>query len=168
MSTTVVPPARTGVRPDRPGGLSIPRPAAARSGIPRPRVTPSEVPRPGVPRSGVPRSGVPRPGVQPRGRRPVRLTRRGRVVVVGLLLSLALTASFAVLREASVATDRPGDVRYRTVTVSPGETLWDIARAAAPEADPRDTVKRIIDFNALPTAVVQPGQQIAVPDSVHR
>jgi hypothetical protein len=43
--------------------------------------------------------------------------------------------------------------------------LWDIARAVAPQADPRDTVDLLVEFNALPGVMVQPGQQLAVPDS---
>jgi hypothetical protein len=94
---------------------------------------------------------------------PVRLTRRGRVVVVAFLVLVALASSFLGLRNASVATSRQGRPPYRTVVVQPGQTLWDVAREAAPGADPRDTVGRIMEVNDLSSALVQPGQQIAVP-----
>lgn len=99
-----------------------------------------------------------------RGRRPVRLTRRGRVVLVCFLLVLALGVSFLVLRTSSVATNQSGDLRYRTVVVEPGQTLWQLAREADPGADPRVTISRIMKFNALSSPVVQPGQRIAVPE----
>ncbi|WP_395963210.1 LysM peptidoglycan-binding domain-containing protein [Actinomadura sp. 6N118] len=51
----------------------------------------------------------------------------------------------------------------QTVTVEPGETLWDIAARHAPESDPRRTVDRIIDVNSLSGPVVQPGQQLRLP-----
>jgi hypothetical protein len=103
-----------------------------------------------------------RPGSAP-SRRPVRLTRRGQAVVVGFVVLLVLAVSFLVLRSPSIATGRSGEVRYQTVVVAPGETLWDIARESAPGVDPRTTVARIMRFNALTSAVVHPGQEIAVP-----
>jgi LysM repeat protein len=97
------------------------------------------------------------------GRTPIRLTRRGRVVLVCFLVLLTLATSALALRDSSVATNRSGELRYRTVVVSPGQTLWEIARESAPGVDPRITVARIMKFNALTSAVVQPGQEIAIP-----
>ena len=53
----------------------------------------------------------------------------------------------------------------RYITVGPGETLWAIAGEVAPDADRRDTVQRILEINALPSANLQAGQRIAVPAS---
>jgi hypothetical protein len=97
------------------------------------------------------------------GRQPVRLTRRGRVVLVCFFVLVTLATSALALRDTSAATNRSGELRYRTVVVSPGQTLWGIARESAPGVDPRITVARIMKFNALSSAVVQPGQEIAIP-----
>ena len=47
--------------------------------------------------------------------------------------------------------------------VQPGETLWQIAEAAVPSADPRETVAVIMELNDLESASVQAGQGLLVP-----
>ena len=92
----------------------------------------------------------------------LRLTLRGRVVVL-LALVLALFVAFSTLRIATQAGTEPTGPATRTVTVHTGETLWQIARQVAPADDPRDTIDRIRDLNALDTTVVQAGQRLIVP-----
>ncbi|NDU76532.1 LysM peptidoglycan-binding domain-containing protein [Actinomadura sp. DSM 109109] len=99
---------------------------------------------------------------------PIRLTRRGRAVLIAFaatvtLILLWLTegpGAFAGSRESRGGPARPAE----TVVVDPGETLWDIASAADPGGDPRPEVQRIIDLNGLagdPT--VHPGQELRLP-----
>ena len=95
---------------------------------------------------------------------PVRMTGRGRAVFV---LALVLVAFLAVslLRtgtQAGAGTQSTGSAT-RTVTVHPGETLWQLALQVAPNDDPRDTIDRIRDLNSLDTTVVQAGQRLIVP-----
>ncbi|NKZ07708.1 LysM peptidoglycan-binding domain-containing protein [Actinomadura latina] len=101
-------------------------------------------------------------------RPPIRLTRRGRAVLVALASTVTLVAlwltvgpgAFAGSRDDHRGTSGPA----RTVVVEPGDTLWGIASAADPGADPRWTVQRILDLNGLggdPT--VRPGQEIRLP-----
>lgn len=96
----------------------------------------------------------------------VRLTRRGRAVVVGTLVAVALTA-VVVSGTASVATagaDSAVPVATTTVTVEQGQSLWEIARAVAPDTDPRTTISRIVERNDLPSAgVIRAGQRLTVP-----
>lgn len=92
----------------------------------------------------------------------VRLTVRGRVLLV-LMLVVALFVAFSYLRVGSQAGTTPTGSATRTVTVQTGETLWQIARQVAPADDPRDTIHRIRDLNALNTSVVQAGQLLIVP-----
>jgi hypothetical protein len=49
------------------------------------------------------------------------------------------------------------------MVVQPGQTLWQIARALDPGADPRDTVQRIVDANALRGAEIEAGRTLVLP-----
>lgn len=109
------------------------------------------------------------PGTGPEPARPeqsVRLTRRGRLVLFVAALALVL-AALVVWGPQVVATATSGaPVETTSVTVQPGQTLWDIAAEANAGGDIRDTVADIVDLNALPTSGdVQIGQQLAVPRS---
>ncbi len=96
----------------------------------------------------------------------VRLTRRGRAVVLMLGLVIALAAG-VFLGAGSVATERPGTPEpTRIVTVATGDTLWDIAAEAAAatgEDDVRAMVDRIERLNALDSGMVLAGQRLRVP-----
>src|SRR5687767_2598227 len=96
----------------------------------------------------------------------VRLTRRGRVVVLLLGLALALAAG-VFLGAGSVATERPGTPEpTQIVQVGSGDTLWGIAvdaAAATGEDDVRAMVERIQRLNALDSSMVLAGQRLRVP-----
>lgn len=103
--------------------------------------------------------------VTPRTR--LRLTRRGRIVlgslgvlVVGALLGLA--AMFGSTRAEAVDV-MGGDAEFGYVVVQPGESLWGVATALDPSADPRDVIAEIVRLNQLGGSDVQAGQPIAVP-----
>ncbi|MGN6300007.1 MAG: LysM peptidoglycan-binding domain-containing protein [Angustibacter sp.] len=93
---------------------------------------------------------------------PLRLTRRGRLALTGLLAAGGVTASLFVggIGFAGTDAERPA-VRY--VTVAPGDTLWSIAGEVAPGQDRRDTVARILELNARETSGLRAGDRIAVP-----
>ncbi|MBB6396635.1 hypothetical protein BKA00_003549 [Actinomadura coerulea] len=110
------------------------------------------------------------PGSLHSDRPPIRLTRRGRAVLVAFTATVTLVflwltvgpGAFAGSRESRGGPSRPAE----TVVVEPGETLWDIASAADPGSDPRLVVRRIIDLNGMagdPT--VHPGQELRLPSS---
>lgn len=93
----------------------------------------------------------------------LRLTRRGRVVVfvVGLLVAFA---AGIVLASGSLATaDEGGEPQVEMVTVAPGDTLWDIASAAAGDGDVRSMMDRIEELNVLDSSMVYAGQDLRVP-----
>ncbi|WP_019145446.1 LysM peptidoglycan-binding domain-containing protein [Aeromicrobium massiliense] len=99
-----------------------------------------------------------------RSHAPVRLTTRGKVV----LLVVALVAMFALavaMGSTTAATSDAGvAVETTEVTVQPGETLWQIAGAANPDGDQRETVDQIMKLNALESASgLQIGHKLAVP-----
>ena len=102
---------------------------------------------------------------------PLRLTRRGRFVFIGvpLILLAALVLSFSgFLNAPAKAAESAAELSLTptvTVTVQPGESLWAIAEAVAPERDPRDVVADIIQLNNLEAARVVPGQALFIPSS---
>jgi LysM domain-containing protein len=92
----------------------------------------------------------------------LRLTRRGRLVV--LLTVLLAVAAVAMRGAPAASTDVAHHQRTTTVVVSPGETVWDIARRVAPEADIRATVAEIDELNSLADAgSIRVGQALTVP-----
>ena len=95
----------------------------------------------------------------------VRLTRRGRLVVVTLALAVLLGLGL-FLGAGSVASERPGTPEpTRVVMVGEGDTLWGIAAGAAEDGDVRAMVDRIERLNALDTAMVSAGQRLRIPIS---
>jgi len=115
------------------------------------------------------------------GRAPAAVARqatyRRRRIVVALVLSAALLlASAAVARLAggapssaagdpsptsAAAVSAAGVAAPLTVVVQPGDTLWSIAAAIAPEVDVRVTVDRLVALNGRSPIVV--GQQLELP-----
>ena len=87
--------------------------------------------------------------------------------------ALALTAAVVVLiwlaaAGGAAASDHgsPASGAYQGLTqvvVRPGQTLWSIAAAAEPSADPRVVIQQIIEANALSGATIQAGQLLWVP-----
>jgi Tfp pilus assembly protein FimV len=108
---------------------------------------------------------VPPAAASPASEPHLRLTRRGRLTIfLGTVLALVVLA--VVLGSTTVATDEPGaPVPATTVTVMPGQTLWDIASDANPAGqDIRTTVADIMRLNSMESAgELQAGSQIAVP-----
>jgi hypothetical protein len=139
------------------------RPGAAQSQAARPSVGRPQVARPGVARSL-------ETGARPVRTR-VRLTRRGRIVVAGLITaSLVLVAALAWLagtaRADASGSGVPSSAVYhslRSVVVLPGQSLWSIATRYEPRSDPRSVIQEIIDLNALSGTSVQPGQRLWLP-----
>jgi LysM repeat protein len=90
----------------------------------------------------------------------VRLTRRGRVLIVLLALGLLLTVGFAVGR---VSSSHAAPAGTATAVVQPGDTLWSIAARVAPERDTRVVISQIRAANHLSSASVQVGQRLVLP-----
>ena len=95
------------------------------------------------------------------------MTRRGRLVLV--LVLVALVFSLASLSRAGGWAQATGDTAGTSGPVAtewvvqPGETLWQVAAAVAPDTDPRETVARILELNGLPDASIRTGQTLLVP-----
>lgn len=102
------------------------------------------------------------PAAQPTTK--LRITKRGRRVLAALVaLPVLIGITVAALSGGTAAAS--GEVAgqaFTYVTLSSGETLWQLAAEIAPNADPRDVVAEIVSLNQL-DAPVQAGQKIAIP-----
>jgi hypothetical protein len=103
------------------------------------------------------------------GRAPAQLAQQARYrrrrLVVGLafvaVVALTLLATSAVARIAGGAPTSAAGGPSPTVVVQPGDTLWTIAAAVAPDTDVRITVDRLVALNGSSPIVV--GQELEVP-----
>jgi hypothetical protein len=106
-------------------------------------------------------------GSSRKGVTPIRLTRRGRFVLVGLptvlLVALVLMLGVSLTSQAKAAVTGPSPTETISISVGPGETLWGIAEEFAPDRDPRDFVAELVELNGLGSSVVQAGQSLDVP-----
>ena len=98
----------------------------------------------------------------------LHITKRGRAVVTFLIaVPLAIAAAVfglgALGTSAAAGSSTGSATSFQYVTVEPGESLWQLAEAIAPTADPRDVVADILTLNNLSSGDVQPGQRLAIP-----
>ena len=111
-------------------------------------------------------TAVSRPGKPPR----LRLTRRGRIVLIGLplvLLVAVILSLTGLLNSPAKAADNASGLMVTptvSVTVQPGESLWAIAGQVDPDRDPRDVIADIVQLNDLQAGKVMPGQELFVPN----
>lgn len=101
---------------------------------------------------------------------PLRFTRRGRIVVgvcLVVVVSVAVLLVTALASGRAQATNhgqpRAGYQGLHQVVVRPGQTLWAIAAAAEPSADPRDVIQEIISANSLGSPTISAGELLWVP-----
>lgn len=95
----------------------------------------------------------------------LRITKRGRAVLLFLVALPLVVAAFlfATNGGGATATLEGSNVPFQFVTVEPGESLWQVAETIAPSSDPRDVIDAIVKLNALDSADVAAGQQLAIP-----
>jgi hypothetical protein len=97
----------------------------------------------------------------------LRLTRRGRIVFSTMAALPLVVGAFVVALNGGAAaasgSGALGSAAFDYVTVSAGQSLWQLAETFAPEADPRDVIAEIVALNQLPSVDVEPGQRLALP-----
>jgi hypothetical protein len=149
-----------GMAPQRPGhAASEPAVSSVRSPVAAGRAQPAARAQPA-------RGAQPAVLTEPA---PLRLTRRGRIVLVALaavLATAAITVASMALSGAQAANHgRPagGYAGLHQIVVQPGQTLWSIATRAEPSADPRQVIEEIMTANSMTGQAVQAGQLLWVP-----
>ncbi len=113
-----------------------------------------------VPQRAAARPPVAHRAVQAKAAR-LRLTRRGRIVLVVLPALLALSG--ALLAAAPGVAEAAPRQAPQTVVVGTGDTLWTIAERIAPHTDPRVTVAAIEHANGLTGARLDAGTLLVLP-----
>lgn len=101
----------------------------------------------------------------------LRLTRRGRRLLTGLVMLVIVISAMLIWTGVAGGAQAPGPGAparsvYQGMTqivVQPGQTLWSIAAAVDPSADPRTAVQQISEVNALTGAQIEAGQLLWVP-----
>jgi len=93
-------------------------------------------------------------------RRPLRLTRRGRIVRMAALILLAWGV-MGLLATASRAADPAATLPV--VVVQPGDTLWSVAERHRPSRDPFGVIESIRQLNELDGYTVHAGQELRLP-----
>jgi hypothetical protein len=95
---------------------------------------------------------------------PLRLTRRGRVVVLTFFVLLASLASAVLWTTASRADDPPAGPPP-SVVVQSDDTLWDIAARTSPGRSPHDVVAEIRRLNGIGAGdtAVHAGDTLVLP-----
>ncbi|MFD1721525.1 LysM peptidoglycan-binding domain-containing protein [Amnibacterium endophyticum] len=131
--------------------VGTPAPRALRA-VPAVRTAPCAVPAPAV-GSATPPTPTPR----------LRLTRRGRFVLVVMPALLAVSGATLAVSGTPAAEAAARPVAVRTVVVGSGDTLWSIAERIEPSRDPRQVVAELRAANRLSSAMVPAGAELRLP-----
>lgn len=104
-------------------------------------------------------------GYSPRTASHLRITSRGRAVLLTLVAGPLVLVAIALGMNAggATATSQVPTQQLQTVIVLPGESLWSVAEHVAPNVDPREFISDIVRLNGLDSAAVQAGQQLEIP-----
>ena len=151
----------SGLREDDPGDTPGPQQTAPASRRDTPDVRHAAL----TPRRDTPAARSGRPRDTPVA--PLRLTRRGRVVVALAAALLVTMVSLLLAGVAQATNDGPSPRAAREnlvqVIIRPGQSLWSVAESADPDQDTRAVIQQIIDLNSLNGDSVFAGQQLWVP-----
>ncbi len=90
---------------------------------------------------------------------------RARWVLLGVAVAALLGFGYAREAAGSSLVGSGRSAAVETVTVGPGDTLWDIASTRYPGADVREKVFEIEQLNGLSGPTILAGQRLLVPAS---
>jgi LysM repeat protein len=93
-------------------------------------------------------------------RRPVRLTRRGRLVLLALLLMVCGVAAIVAAGPGQASDPAPPPT---TAVVQPGDTLWSFAERNLSGTSPYPAIDDLRRLNHLDGYVIHPGQRLVLP-----
>lgn len=102
---------------------------------------------------------------------PIRLTRRGKIVVGTLIVIGVATAAGLIWLAIAGQAQASGHAKagrlpagaVARVVVRSGQTLWGIATQVDPDADPRVIIPQIVELNSLASTAIEVGEVLWVP-----
>jgi multidrug efflux pump subunit AcrA (membrane-fusion protein) len=98
---------------------------------------------------------------------PIKLTRRGRMLVSTMsfaaMLAISLVSLFGIATASAKASNEASSSTTTQIVVAPGETLWTIAARVNPEIDPRAVIEDIKALNVIEGSEVYAGQVLLIP-----
>ena len=163
--------AESPVAPAPVAAPSVPAPSVPASSVaPHSVPAPSALPAAATPAIVSPAAIPARPELSPSlAASPLRLTRRGRIVVAVmaalLVAGLSLIVAGAAQATSHSAAPRATGANLLRVIVLPGQSLWSVAETADPDADTRLVIQQITQLNGLTSDTVFAGQRLWVPRS---
>ncbi|WP_203884089.1 LysM peptidoglycan-binding domain-containing protein [Planotetraspora kaengkrachanensis] len=163
--------ARPGSRTEEvSGSATLPR-VVARPGSRTQGVSGSSARSRSAARRGPRGGGASRQGAAGHGRTapPLRLTRRGKVVLVAAVTMAALGVLWLGTLAAVTASTGPASPAHDGlpyVDVRRGDTLWTIADAVGDGGDPSVMVRQIMNLNGLSDSLIRPGTRLYVPSGM--
>ncbi|CAB4609727.1 unannotated protein [freshwater metagenome] len=81
-----------------------------------------------------------------------------------VVVAIATTSIFGFVNTAAANSQTSSSAaKFEYVTVSAGQTLWDLAEQIAPNTDPQDWMQDVVNLNGLTSTDLKPGQRIALP-----
>lgn len=98
---------------------------------------------------------------------PIKLTRKGRLLLSGLsfmaMLAISAFSLFGLATASAKASNDSSNSSTTQIVVAPGETLWTIAARINPENDPRAVIEDIKALNVIEGVNVYAGQVLLIP-----
>ena len=79
-----------------------------------------------------------------------------------VVVAIATTSIFGFVNGAA-ANSKAGSAHFDYITISAGQTLWNLAEQIAPNSDPQDWMQEVVNLNGLTSTDLKPGQRIAIP-----
>ena len=81
-----------------------------------------------------------------------------------VVVAIATTSIFGFVNTAAANSQTSSSAaKFEYVTVSAGQTLWDLAEQIAPNTDPQDWMQDVVNLNGLTSTDLKPGQRLALP-----
>lgn len=86
---------------------------------------------------------------------------------IGLTAAVAVlgTSAYGAISEVKEEHTPATSDTYKEYTVAPGDTLWEIAKSAAPDVDPRTEVDKLREQLPNHSAELVPGETLRLPAS---
>jgi len=89
---------------------------------------------------------------------------KGKAKLLAITLVISILIPFFVISAKTNVTADAGDVYYRNVLITHGDSLWSLAEQYKPEDAPiRQYIRAVMDLNGLKSDTIYEGQYIILP-----